>query len=1026
MGAAVLVLAASLAADPAASRGKAAASYSVDAVRFNRDVRPILSDHCFACHGPDAEKRKGKLRLDTKQGLFNEREGKAPVVPGDKARSELVRRVFSSDPDDVMPPAKGGKPLSDAQKTVLEQWVKQGAPWEGHWAYTPVERPALPKDVSRADRLNPVDAFILSRLGREHLKPASEADSRTLARRVSWDLTGLPASPDDVRRFEKDDASDAYERMVDRLLNKPAYGERMAVYWLDLARYADTDGFHADNYRSVYPYRDYVIRSFTENMPFDRFTREQLAGDLLPDATIDQRVASTFNRLGRTTEEGGAQPKEYLSKYASERVRAVANVWLGSTMGCAECHDHKFDPFTTRDFYRMESFFADIKEVGVGKPEEFPVLNASQQREKDSLEERIASLDRELTNVAPRWDAAFAQWQTDMRAKAADGTLNWRVIRPESSVSSGGATLTLLDDASTLASGTNPEKDAYTITFQPGIGTVTGVRLETLTHESLDKKSLSRGGGNFVLTHAALGLLRSGQTNPEPVELKDALSDFSQSGYPVRSVIEDKNKPGWAVSGHEKTAEHMAVFQLRQSLKLEAGDRLVLTLKHESEYKHHNIGRYRIATTDVDGPGVGPTAVPEDVLSALAAATPSPEQTVAIQRHFLAVSTVLDPVRQARVDTVAARDKLLASVPRCMMVSRVEPRPIRILPRGNWMNDSGEIVEPWPPEFLAGPASSSASTNRSTRLDLANFLVTRSNPLTARVFVNRLWKLFFGTGLSKRQEDVGLQGEFPVHPELLDWLAAEFMDSGWDVKHMVRLIVTSQTYRQSSDASPDAVRRDPYNRLLSHQSPFRLDAEFIRDTAMAVSGLLDLKVGGPSVKPYQPAGYWDQLNFPKRTWENDHGDAIYRRGLYTFWCRSFLHPSLQAFDACPREESTADRTPSNTPLQALALLNDPSYVEAARCFAERVMREGGSKPPARLRWAFQQALDRAPKGDERRLMLQLFERELTRFKSDSDGASKLSGLGEFAKAGELDPAELAAWTSVTRSLLNLHETITRF
>lgn len=996
----------------------------LEAIRFNRDVRPILADNCFPCHGPDKDKRQAKLRLDTQDGLFGNREGRVPVAPGDPNRSELFRRISTADKDDSMPPTKTGKALKASEVALLRRWIEQGAKWEGHWAFNPPVRPEVPSVAHQRTVRNPVDAFILARLEREGLELAPEADRRTLIRRLSFDLTGLPPAPEEVSSFVGDRSSDAYERLVDRLLGSPHYGERMALHWLDLVRYADTDGFHADNYRSVSPYRDYVIDAFNRNMPFDRFSLEQLAGDLLPNATLEQRVASTYNRLGRTTEEGGAQPKEYLAKYAADRVRAASGVWLGATMGCCECHDHKYDPYTTKDFYRLAAYFADIKEQGVGKPEESLVPSPEQAAELKRFEGEVADLEQRLATMTPDLGAAKRAWESRLRGLLQAGWLRWTPVVPRDLVSSGGATFTLQEDYSILAGGQNPDQDIYTMTLRTDREHLTAIRLEALTHTTHDKKSLSRGGGNFVLTGFELEAAAP-NTPAQRITIASAIADFSQDGHPVSAAIDDKPDTGWAVAGHEKAQNRQAAFIFAQPIPGGAGTVLTLRLKHQSQFKHHNIGRFRVALSSVDRPTLDEFGLAKDVVESLSKApsSRSPEQAGLLEKHFLAHAPELDSVRDQLAAVRKQKDDYVRTLPRTMMTVAAEPRVMRVLPRGNWMNDNGEIVNPWPPQFLTG---SEPGERRATRLDLARWLVSRENPLAARVVVNRLWKLCFGTGLSRTLDDLGAQGEWPTHPELLDWLALEFMDSGWDIKHLMKLLVMSGTYRQSSEPNRKALERDPYNRLLARQSRLRLPAEMVRDNALATSGLLVDKIGGPSVKPYQPPGYWDQLNFPKRTWDNDKGDALYRRGLYTFWCRTFLHPSLMAFDACTREESSADRTPSNTPLQALALLDDPAYVEAARVFAERIVRSGGDGFNGRLRWAFNQALARTPQHEEQRVLASLYAREFARFSASPEAADKLLHVGDWPPPRDLQSSEVAAWASVTRVMLNLHESLVRY
>ena len=746
-------------------------AFAEDKIVFNRDIRPLLSDNCFACHGPDEKQRKAKLRLDVRANAVEH----GAIVPGKNSESELVSRVFSTDRELVMPPPESNKRLTTAQKDLLKKWIAQGAPYQGHWAYEPPVKPAIPAGA------NAIDHLIGLQLAANGLPPAPEADRRTLARRLSFDLLGLPPKSEEVEAFVADKSPEAYGKYVEKLLASPHYGERMAMTWLDWVRFADTIGYHSDTPRNVWPFRDYVIRSFNTNKQFDRFTVEQLAGDLLPNPTQETKVASAFNRLLLTTEEGGAQAKDYEARMLGDRVRAVGTVWLGQTIGCAQCHDHKFDPIKARDFYSLGAFFADIQEPIIGGREPgMPVVDDAQTKELARLKELEAS------------------------------------------------------------------------------------------------------------TKNATGLI----------------------GKLTASVVK----------------------------------------KVVTDYEYQ--------------------------------------------------------------------------LPKCLVsVSMANPRTVRILPRGNWLDDSGTVVTPAFPAFLT--KSAPPDGRRLNRLDLANWIVARENPLTARVFVNRLWKQFFGVALSKATDDLGSQGDWPTNPELLDWLAVEFIDRGWDVKQMIRTIVTSRAYKMASVPSPEALAKDPDNRLLSRQNRFRMDAEFVRDNALSVSGLLTPTIGGPSVRPYQPDGYWENLNFPVRQYYADKGEDQYRRGLYSWWQRSFLHPSLLAFDAPTREECAADRTRSNIPQQALVLLNDPSYVEASRAFAVRILKQGGADTATRVKWAYRQALQREPRLEELKVVSALVEKHRKEYVADKPATTALLKVGFAPPPTDMDAAELAAWSNAARVLLNLHESITR-
>jgi len=830
---------------------QAAELNSSGVVQFNRDVRPIFSDKCFACHGPDGKARQTDLRLDNEAGAGADLGGFRAIVPGDLEASVLYHRVSTHDPDERMPPVDSGAALSPREIDILRRWIEQGAPWQPHWSLSPPRRPSLPRVNDETWVRGPIDRFVLARLEREGVAPSGEAERRTLIRRLSFDLLGLPPSYTEVQAFVEDASPLAYDRLVDRLLASRHYGERMAMYWLDLVRFADTNGIHGDNHREHAPYRDYVIAALNNNKPFDAFTIEQLAGDLLEAPTIEQLVASGYNRLNLTTREGGAQPKEYRKKYAADRVRDVSAVWLGATMGCCECHDHKFDPFTMNDFYSLAAFFADIKEQAIkGQVPELAVPTSEQATRQASLAKAIADVEEELATATPRLIAEQRNWEVARRRRI----------------------------------------------------------VESSESESTAKR------------------------NDLPEEI------------------------------------------------------VALLVKQQADRN-------------------------EDEAKQLAS-------------YYRGIAPALDPVRQRVKELETEKKRLDASILKVLISVATEPMETRILPRGNWMDESGPVVMP---QVLAALGALNVEHRRATRLDLAHWLVEPENPVVARVMVNRLWKLYFGQGLVRTLDDFGSRGAWPTHPELLDWLAVEFLESGWDIKHMVRLIVTSATYRQTSAVRAELWQRDPSNALLARQSRYRLDAEFIRDNALAVAGLLSRKMGGRSVKPYQPPGYWAYLNFPKRVYEADTGEDLYRRGVYTYWCRTFLHPSLMAFDAPSREKCTAQRPRSNTPLQALVLLNDPIYVEAARRFATRIVAEGGTSVEERLRFAYHTALGREPRPSEQQVLSALYEQQFVDYKQNKKNARELLTVGQapLNLPQGCAVSELAAWTSVARAILNLHETITR-
>ena len=1001
----------------------------VGPVLFNRDIRPILSDNCFACHGPDASHRKGKLRLDLREEAI----AKKAIVPGKPSESKLIERIFSTDADELMPPGESHKVLTPDQKALFKRWVEAGAIYQKHWAYEAPVRPEIPEGI------HPIDFLVGARLRELGLKPSAEADRYILARRLHWDLVGLPPTPEEVTAFEKDSSKNAYDRLVQRLLSSPHYGERMAIGWLDVARFADTIGYHSDTPRNIWPYRNYVIDAFNRNKPFDVFTREQLAGDLLPNPTQEQQVASAFNRLLLTTEEGGAQPKDYEVRMMTDRVRAVSSIWLGQTLGCAQCHDHKFDPSTQRDFYSMGAFFADIQEGLIAAREPgMLVPTEAQSTELARLDKERKRLEQQYEDPHPSLAASLDNWIRVQR-DALQRDRSWTALQPTLAESAGGAKLETLADRSLLVSGNKPDKDTYSLSF-PTVPTQTlALRIEALPHDSLPAKGAGRAGnGNFVLSEVVAHVLRA-DGSTQAVSFASARADFEQTQagdknpykvWNAASAIDGDKKGerfGWGVLP-DIAKRHQLVLALSEPLSLGGKDVLRVQLKQNNGDGSHTLGHFRLSVTADSGvaDGAFPLPLAEELVADILSWKPGlTEPSAKLVGHHKGIAPELAGLRQQVADAKKAHADYERTVPRCLVsISGKEPRTVRVLPRGNWMIETGDIVKPALPGYLS-VGYTLPGDRKLTRLDLADWLISRQNPLTARVVMNRLWKQFFGMGLSKVVDDFGLQGEQPSHLELLDWLASEFVASGWDMKHMVGVLVSSRTYKQVSTAATRQLERDPHNRLLARQGRWRLDAELVRDNALSVAGLLELKVGGPSVKPYQPDGYWENLNFPVRGYDADKNEDQYRRGLYTWWQRSYLHPSMVAFDAPSREECAADRPRSNIPQQALVLLNDPTYVEAARVLAARILAEGGTGLEGRIRWAWQAVLQRAPDAQEMATMRALVTKHLAQYTADRPAAEALLKTGLKPNPRRADPVELATWTSVARVLLNLHETLTR-
>ena len=975
-------------------------------IRFNRDVRSILSDKCFACHGPDAETVEGGLRLDLRDQAV---EHTGAIVPGDADASELVRRIFSDDPYERMPPPETHKPLTESEKQVLRRWVDQGAEYEPHWAYTPMRRPDS-VDITKADDASTlIDAIIDARLAAESTDPAPAADRVTLIRRLSFDLTGIPPTVEEVERFVRDESDNAYADLVQRLLASPRYGERMAIYWLDLVRYADTVGYHGDQNVSQSPYRDYVIDAFNDNLPYDQFVREQLAGDLLPNATLRQQIASGYNRLHQTTEEGGSQAKEYLAIYFADRVRNVSQVFMGATVGCAQCHDHKYDPYTAKDFYSLGAFFADLDERGVysarSRPPMIHVPDQQLQHKLDALDRQIVGLESRLDPLRIELLGRQEQWETITREQ----------IDQRREVES-----TWIDDQQGIAAKTD---DAWRFVTSDTGPVHSGTQSRRQRSDGL-VQHLFQGAETTITVTADTRFFAWVHLDPKNPPTAIMLQ-FNDGDWTHRKVwgsdeISYGRKPESYV-GYQRAGK---LPETGRWTRLEV-DAAEVGLAEGSKVNGMAFTQYGgLAHWDKAGVILA-HGIPADVAEAIRVAKQdrTPQQSTVVINYYLATAEPMVALQEQIAAKKTERTQAYESAPQTVVSKSVSPRTIRILPRGNWMDDSGEVVQPAIPEFLG---KIETHGRRATRLDLANWLCRDDNPLTARTMVNRLWSLLFGRGICASVDDLGGQGTYPSYPELLDALALEFIDSDWNVKHIMRTIVMSETYRRSSIPTEELRERDPYNDLFARQGRFRIDAEMVRDTALATSGLLVEKVGGPSVHPYQPDGYYAQLNFPKRTYAADQGDDQYRRGLYTHWQRTFLHPMLKAFDAPSREECTARRAKSNTPLQALVLLNDPTFVEAARVFAQRIMLEGGQNPAERIDWAYRNAVARTPSDVVADELLSVYQKHLGHYRGDSESAQQLIASGNAPVAEQLPPEELAAWTSVARVLLNLHETITRY
>ena len=996
-------------------------------ISFDRDVRPILSDTCYACHGPDEANLQAGLRLDQSESAAR------VLVPGDSKASRLYQRISHEAEVARMPPPGFNRKLTAQQIETLRLWIDQGAEWETHWSYQPPRRPAIPA-VKQDWARNPIDRFILARLEAESLQPSPEAGRATLLRRLSFDLTGLPPTPEELSAFLKDRSPDYYEQAVDRLLRSPRYGERMAMRWLDLARYSDTHGYHIDSHRDMWHWRDWVIEAYNRNLPYDRFTIEQLAGDLLPSPSTDQLVATGFNRNHMINFEGGAIPEEYQTEYVVDRVETTATVWMGMTMGCARCHDHKYDPIKQRDFYRFFAFFNTIKEKGLDGTEgnAAPVLrlpSPNQRERREALKEQLAAAERSL----PEFEVSLEQIEWEQSA------LETIPAPPEDSLVARYGFDDAIDDGIVVRG-----KPAYTA------GKIRkALSLDGEQHIQLEAElDLDRP---FAVAFWAKTSAQRGVTYLEQGSLEIAFGAVTKvpDEYKTHGPIEIRmGSKGWRSAERITTRDwhHLTVTHDGEALRVFVdGDALTLSSFEETEARpvdrplavgakdafyqgfEGEMDELRLYSRPLSEDEIAALAIHHPFRSILAETDPDCAQQDRLREYYR--SRFVSPdFRAAHGEIRRIEDdlrRLDREVPTTMVMSEMaDPRETFILARGDYRAKTEE-VEPGVPGALP-PLPSGAPANR---LGLAQWLVSPGNPLTARVAVNRDWEMYFGQGLVKTTEDFGSQGEAPSHPELLDWLAVEFMESGWDVRHMQRLIVTSAAYRQSSRMSPELAERDPENRLLARGPRFRLPAEMVRDNALYVSGMLEEKVGGPSVNPYQPPGIWEDVSYGDRftaqTYEQDHGAALYRRSMYTFWKRTAPPPSLTAFDAPDREKCTVRRSRTNTPLQALTLLNDPTYVEASRALAARVLREAAPSDAARLDRAYELSLGRTPTPAERDVLLTLLGKQREEYEADPSAAGELLGVGESPADSALDAADLAAWTVAASTVLNLDETVTK-
>ena len=1012
-------------------------AFADDRLDFNQQIRPILSDHCFHCHGADEANRKAGLRLDLREAAVRtSKSGGQPLVSGDPDASEVIQRIFAEEPDLIMPPEKGGKPLSDDQKQLLRRWVTEGAEYQSHWAFQPPMRPNLPEVKEKGWPKTPIDFFVLSKLEKGGLHPSAPAKKETLIRRVSLYLTGLPPKPEEVEAFISDPSPLAYEKVVDRLLASDRYGEQMAATWLDYARYGDSHGYDADGGRQMTAWRDWVIDAFNRNEPFDQFTIEQLSGDLLPSPTQDQVIATGFNRNHRINFECGLIPEEVHVEMVIDRVETTGQTWLGLTVGCARCHDHKYDPISQKEFYQLFAFFNNVPEGEIRTKSGFTknldptllLINELQSSELSRLESLTKIAATQYKAREKELDRLMTTWEPGFRECFEPGISPWTRVEPTSATSDGGSKLYRLDDGSWLASGPNPAHDTYTVVAPISAGTLSGIRLEVFADSSLPNQSLGRNrDGNFVLSGVEAEITAPGFEAPRRAIFETAEADDSREEYEAKLLVDDDPKNGWTISadGSSELHKHQLILVTEKTLEVPKGATLTIKIKHEAR-EYHNIGRFRISVNSrprevlklestMNATGVLP-------IVRLAADQRTPAEREALLNFFL--KEVESPAREAYKAYTAAQDAELTyreSLPSTMVMRELpEPRDTFTLIRGQYDQPGEKVQAALPAAFAA-----SKTGQAMNRLDLARWIVDPSNPLTARVWVNRAWEKFFGVGLSKSTENLGIQADFPSHPELLDWLATEFVRLGWNMKALQKEIVMSATYQQVSQVTPELRDKDPENRLLARGPRFRLSGEMVRDQALAVSGLLVDKLGGLPARPYMPEGVWDETSIHGDLlhYQADKGDGLYRRTLYTIWKRTAAPPSLLIFNAPSREVCTIKRSRTNTPLQALALLNEVTFVEAARKLAERMLVEGGATPEARIDFGFSLVTSRPILPRERQVLLNSLSIGLERFGRDSLAAQNLMTNGHSKANPSLPVADLAAYSLVANILLNLDEVI---
>jgi hypothetical protein len=1002
-------------------------------IKFNRDIRPILSETCFHCHGPDEHGRRADLRLDSFAGATADLGGSKAITPGDLDKSEAWWRIVSDDPDELMPPPESHLVLTDEQKSLLKRWIEEGAEYEGHWAYVAPVSPTLPAATGEWGK-NEIDRFILARLEEEGMRPAPEADPRALVRRLHLDLTGLPPTVKEVTDFVADyetRGEDAWQDVITRLLASPHYGERLALAWLDQARYADTNGYSIDGGRDMWIWRDWVIQAYNTNLPFDRFTVEQIAGDLLPNATEAQKVATGFNRNHMITHEGGTIPEENLANYTADRVKTTSEVFLGLTMACAQCHDHKYDPISIKEYYEFFAFFNELGDRGLdgnGGNNAAPKImahSAIPDDELPGLQARLAELKAKLATTEDGFDTWLEKTAAEEKARGA-GFAAKHVEILDASTPNRAGDYEVRPDGSVFLSGPSGGLNAFSHAIRlPELAQVNGIRIHFVPTGDGEKLTPHPDGVPKVTTV----LVSAGDQPAKQVDYHRQLS-FSAAtasswaeGHAPAGVLDERNLQWWQPTG-ATTPQHLTVTFDEPVDPAEAPFLSVMIFYGTSDAMPYHWRIEAFGGNDTD------SRFSATVAAALA--KPAGEWTAEERNVVLAAFREDAPsLERLRVEIANLSERVdVLTKPHQTMVMDVaaQPRETHVLDRGQY-DVALEKVSANTPRIL--PALTAGE--KANRLNLANWMVDARNPLTARVAVNRLWALFFGTGIVATTADFGSQGEWPSHPELLDWLATSFVGSGWDQKALIRTVVSSAAYRQDSSASPEQRDLDPRNRLVGRGPRFRLPAEFIRDQALAHSGLLVPRIGGPSVHPYQPAGLWKEVSHfgstpaTSQVFVQDKGEKLYRRSLYTYVKRTSPHPSLSAFDAPNREMCITERGVTNTPTQSLVTLNDPQFAEAARVFAAKLLKEtAGMDDQARLRAAFETVTSRLPRETEINSLTSFLTDEKARYAADMEAALGVVSVGEWPREASLDPAEQATWAQVSALLFNLSETLTRF